>query len=231
MSKCILLFDTETTGLFPKDSTADLAKFPHIIQLSYILYDIESYTTVEVFNHYVKIDDAVPIPAEVSQITGITHEKCVNEGLPIEDCIRAFRDAYNRAELVVAHNLSFDLKMIQCELKRIIKTSLFHCVSAEEKEDVLGYINMFKRDKPTYCTMVKSVDVCKIPVKDSTTRMKYPKLAELYKTLFAEDAIPTSLHNSMTDVLVCLRCYIHLSGLGELSSAKFSTMLRAHQVV
>ena len=231
MTKCVLLFDTETTGLFPKDNSTDLSKFPHIIQLSYILYDVDSYTTVEVFNHYVKLDESVPISAEVSQLTGITREKCDTEGLPIEYCIRAFRSAYNRAELVVAHNLSFDLKMIHCEMKRLIKQKLYNCISAEEKEDVLGYINLFKMDKPTYCTMVKGVDICRIPVKDSATRMKYPKLAELYKTLFTEDTIPTSLHNSMTDVLVCLRCYVQLSGVGEISSTKFSSMLRANQVV
>ena len=230
MTKCILLFDTETTGLFPKENTANLSKHPHIIQLSYILYDVDSYTTLEVFNHYVKLPDSVVLSTEVSKLTGITREKCDAEGIPIEDCIRAFRSAYNRAELIVAHNLSFDLKMIHCELKRIINTRLLRCITPEDNADVLGYINMFKMDKPTYCTMVKGVDICKIPVKDSATRMKYPKLAELYKTMFTGEEVPTSLHNSMTDVLVCLRCYMQLSGSGELTSTKFSSMLRANHV-
>ena len=35
--------------------------------------------------------------------------------------------------------------------------------------------------------------------------IKYPKLMELHKHLF--NTIPDGLHNSMVDVLVCLRCY------------------------
>jgi hypothetical protein len=37
---------------------------------------------------------------------------------------------------------------------------------------------------------------------------KWPKLSQLYFALFGEN--PDGLHNSMMDVLVCLRCYLKM---------------------
>ena len=52
--------------------------------------------------------------------------------------------------------------------------------------------------KPIYCTMMSTTKLCKLN--------KWPKLEELHRFLFKEDA--KGLHNSMIDVIVCLRCYI-----------------------
>ena len=35
---------------------------------------------------------------------------------------------------------------------------------------------------------------------------KYPKLCELYKILFKRE--PNGMHNSLVDILLCLRCYM-----------------------
>ena len=58
------------------------------------------------------------------------------------------------------------------------------------------------------CKYVKDlVEICKqIKVsQNGNTYYKYPKLMELHQHLF--DEIPDGLHNSMVDVLACLRCY------------------------
>jgi hypothetical protein len=56
--------------------------------------------------------------------------------------------------------------------------------------------------------MKNSVDLCKIPVtsKEGEVYFKYPKLSELHQHLFK--SVPDGLHNAMTDVLACLRCYV-----------------------
>jgi hypothetical protein len=41
-------------------------------------------------------------------------------------------------------------------------------------------------------------------------RRKFPKLAELFATLFETETPPQNLHNSMVDVLVCLKCYLKM---------------------
>jgi hypothetical protein len=48
-------------------------------------------------------------------------------------------------------------------------------------------------------------------LKNETIQKKYkkwPKLSELYFAMFHEN--PDGLHNSMMDVLVCLRCYLKM---------------------
>ena len=56
--KNILIFDTETTGLPEKDATVfQHKKWPYIIQLSYVLYNLES-NDFKYRNDYIKIDDS-----------------------------------------------------------------------------------------------------------------------------------------------------------------------------
>jgi hypothetical protein len=87
----------------------------------------------------------------------------------------------------------------------------------------------------SYCTMMSSIKLCAIKVekekqvtqpsapitntettttsvvKEKKTYNKWPKLSELHKHLFHEEA--TGLHNSMMDVLVCLKCYLKMNTL------------------
>jgi hypothetical protein len=46
-------------------------------------------------------------------------------------------------------------------------------------------------------------------IKEKKTYNKWPRLSELHKHLFHEEA--TGLHNSMMDVLVCLKCYLKMT--------------------
>jgi hypothetical protein len=57
----VLVFDTETTGL-PTErnaSISDLKVWPHIVQLSYILYDIDEKKIIKCQDHIIKIDPAI----------------------------------------------------------------------------------------------------------------------------------------------------------------------------
>ena len=52
----LLVFDTETNGL-PKninDSIFNSSSFPHMLQLSYILYETDNYTIIKSSNKYIK---------------------------------------------------------------------------------------------------------------------------------------------------------------------------------
>jgi DNA polymerase-3 subunit alpha len=218
----ILFFDTETTGLIPNGAMS-IDQYPHIIQLSYILYDTQTDTTVETFNQYVRLAPKVVISDIITTLTGITREMC-NHGIPIVDCLRSFRNAYLKADLLVAHNMKFDLEMIRCEIKRYIQP-LFSTSSTYDIDDVTAFMNMFKRNKPTYCTMLKSTELCDIRKTPDSNYKKYPKLSELFQKLYADESLPANLHNSMTDVLVCLRCYMHMTGMKEITRAEFNDML------
>lgn len=54
----------------------------------------------------------------------------------------------------------------------------------------------------------------------TNTRKKFPRLNELYCKLF-EDALPENLHNSIVDVLVCLRCFLKIRVVKDISANEF----------
>jgi hypothetical protein len=58
--------------------------------------------------------------------------------------------------------------------------------------------------------MQETIELCGIEMKDKYGRSykKFPKLVELYQKMF--DVTPKNLHNSLNDVIVCLRCFIKL---------------------
>ena len=64
-----------------------------------------------------------------------------------------------------------------------------------------------------FCTMKKGTDLCNIIVEskmpNGKPRKKWPKLNELYQHLFPGQEVK-GFHNSMIDVLACLRCYLKM---------------------
>jgi hypothetical protein len=58
--------------------------------------------------------------------------------------------------------------------------------------------------------MQESIDLCAIKAKDKFGREynKFPKLSELHMHLF--QTTPNGLHNSLIDILITLRCFMHL---------------------
>jgi hypothetical protein len=51
-------------------------------------------------------------------------------------------------------------------------------------------------------------------------RLKFPSLNELYRKLF-DTPLPTDMHNSMIDVLVCLRCFLKVRLAKDMTENEF----------
>ena len=68
------------------------------------------------------------------------------------------------------------------------------------------------------------VEVAPLP---KPPKKKFPRLNELYSKLF-EGALPTDLHNSIVDVLVCLRCFLKVRGVTEMSELEFQTLIEKY---
>ena len=223
----ILVFDTETTGLPERNSSIyDTHKWPHILQLSYILFDMDSNVLITHKNDYVAISSTVEISEESTKIHNISRETCNRLGKHIRQVLNEFNICLQKADLIVGHNISFDKRMIFVECHRNKIPQYF-----------THYDCGNKIQKPEYCTMKKSVELCKLPYKtklpeiqpmdfgpmdvdpgviepppDETKitkiRYKYPTLHELYFTLF--NLTPQNLHNAMVDILITLRCYVKI---------------------
>lgn len=63
-----------------------------------------------------------------------------------------------------------------------------------------------------------------IPV---SNRKKFPRLNELYSTLF-DSVLPSDLHNSIVDVLVCIRCFLKVRNLPEMTDTEFQLLVETH---
>lgn len=184
----VLVFDTETTGL-PKGKNPSIYKtelWPHIIQLSYIVYCSEENNLLTVEDDYIKISDDVIIEEGSQAIHKISREKLNKKGISIEESLQKFNSWSEKCDLLVGHNVSFDKRMVMVE-------------------GIRNKIRMNIQD--TYCTMKQSTEICKIEREfpDGTKYFKYPSLSELYEHLF--NHIPKNTHNALIDILICMRCF------------------------
>jgi DNA polymerase III epsilon subunit-like protein len=202
----ILILDTETTGL-PKAkmiTEKTLHLWPHVVQFSYVIYNNESNTLLKTVDHIIKVPDHVVISEENSNIHGITDTISKTSGRDIQYVLSEFMEDYNNADIVVAHNMEFDFNIIKVEFMRQIYNDK---QTVSEKEKLTQNLNSLKGSKKLCCTMQESIELCNIKAlsKDGKEYVKFPSLSELHKHLFS--VVPKKLHNSLNDVLICLRCF------------------------
>ena len=203
----LLIFDVESTGLLP---TKPSDKSPYITQLSFVVYNLLENKLIKRYNAYIQIPESIEISEKITQITGISREILDEKGIDITIALEQLYDAYCRADIVVAHNLDFDSKLIEIETKRNYNRF-------ENKENNLFILWMFGNNEiykkltniQMKCSMKMSIDLCNIErINSNGIYKKFPTLCELYEKLF--HIKPENLHNSMIDVLVCLRCYLKM---------------------
>lgn len=193
----ILFFDTETTGLPPKNNikkTKWYNDYPNIVQLSWILYNEKNNKIVSTHDYIIKLENNKQIPFSSTKIHGITNKKMNEFGVDIKTVLQLFIQDMDSSKMIVAHNMQFDILMLKAEMLRNYGVNYFDINKKKE-----------------YCTMMNSIELCKIRKVNRYGRIfhKYPKLVELHIFLFG--TTPKNLHNSFNDVLVCLRCFYKLT--------------------
>lgn len=232
----ILVFDVETTGLLPKmhknGEKPYLNEYPYILQLSFVLYNTLLKKIESKHDYYIKIPSDIIISEKITELTGITREISDKKGVNIVEALDAFYTEYTKCGCVIGHNVDFDKTMIKVELQRNIEEINRKYPYCMNLFNLLYEQNMGIR---SYCTMLSSIKLCAIKVekepptqshiigpnteitkeitKEKKTYNKWPKLSELHKHLFHEEA--TGLHNSMMDVLVCLKCYVKMTTISH----------------
>ena len=209
----VMAFDTETTGFPPKVNRSNgkpfptISEYPYILQLSFVIYDLNTQNIVQEYNKYVKIPDDVIIPEKSFEVHGINKQTCNLLGIPIEDVLEDFYRAYMSVDRIVGHNLSFDRKMVEIEVLRSDVTTRFPDI-VWIFSDTWNDIN----DVDLICTMAKGKDLCNLYMTNEKTGVrwkKFPKLSELHFALF--DFVPGDLHDALVDTKICLRCYLKMA--------------------
>jgi DNA polymerase-3 subunit epsilon len=187
-----LFFDTETTGL-PRNWKApvtDLNNWPRLIQLAYLYYD-KNGNKISGGDYIIK-PEGFTIPLDASRIHGITTQKAINEGKSLSSVLQIFKSLVDQADILVAHNISFDEKIVGAEFLRA------------------GMTNPLP-PKRKICTMETTTNFCAI---DGPYGYKWPKLSELhyklFKTVFEES------HNAAADINATVKCFWELKRIGKI---------------
>jgi DNA polymerase III epsilon subunit-like protein len=154
------------------------------------------------YDAIVKLKPYNVISKDSIEFHGITQEISESKGINIDTVLFTFITDMRNADMIVAHNVEFDLNMIRVELLRLEQSALVN-VDLELRKAI------FEDQTNFYCTMKESVDLCKIEKENSRGKYyKFPTLAELHKHLFAVE--PKHLHNSFHDILCTIRCFIKM---------------------
>lgn len=164
-----LVFDTETTGLPLWKEPSDHPDQPHVVDIAWTLF-AEDGSEIERFDAIINPGPHVVIPDELAALHGITTERARDEGVAPLGVFERFVDVMGRTSLVVGHNVSFDLRMMRIMGAR----------HTGEK---------YENDRPTFCTMRSSTNVCRILKEKPRTDKdwKWPNLTEAVRFFFDEE--------------------------------------------
>jgi formylglycine-generating enzyme required for sulfatase activity len=130
------------------------------------------------------------IPEDASRVHGITTERANKEGIALATVLQLFNSMINQAEVLVAHNMNFDEKIVGAEFLRL---GMENPVPAKRK----------------ICTMESATNFCAL---SGPYGYKWPKLAELHEKLFQtgfEEA-----HNAANDINATAKCFWELKRIG-----------------
>lgn len=186
----ILVFDTETTGLPVRGAAVDDPAQPHLVQLAALLLD-DNLT--EMASLSLIVNPGFPIPLEASRIHGITDEVAQRAGVPQRTALLLYAELHMRADIVVAHNIRFDMQVMR--------------TAAARTEICLG------SGVVPYCTMNASAALVGLPPTERMlaagyNRPKPPSLSECIRHFFDEDLV--GAHDALVDVRACARIYRRL---------------------
>lgn len=194
-----LIYDTETTGLPIFKEPSEGVNQPHIVDLHARLYNDQG-ELVEFMDTLVKPDGWI-IPDDVIAVHGITNEMANDLGIPESEAIDQFIALHEKAAKRVAHNVSFDDRIIRIALMRF------------RGED---FANWFK-EQPNFCTCNTTTQIVKCPPSEKMIaagrgkQFKMPNVSEalLY---FTGDKLMDA-HRAMPDTIACARIYHKMHGI------------------
>ena len=173
----IIFVDTETNGV-PKDSSAsfkNIDNWPNITQIAWIVYNKDG-SFISASNYAISEDENFNLISATDYVP-----KTI---LPIHLILDQFLDSLSQCDVIVGHNIEYDVQVILCELYRYGKST-----------DNLSSMRQF-------CTMKNAVKICGFDTKNGA---RYPKLQELYSKLFHQPF--DNAHDAYCDIKATADCY------------------------
>lgn len=151
----IIFFDTETTGLKPGN----------ICQLSYILVNTDVSPNSTIGKNFFFTVDYIEPSAEKVHGFSVEDLNKLSSGKHFKDRLKEFFTDFQNADILIGHNVNFDIKFLLSELETCGK-----CINPSH----------------IFCTMKYYKDICNL--KNSRNELKAPKLKEVVKFLNIEES-------------------------------------------
>lgn len=195
-----LFYDTETSGLPLFSEPSEDPRQPHIVQLGACLVDLDTRKTVSSLDVIIR-PDGWTIPDDVAAIHGITTEYARAVGIPEHTAVDLFLAMWSRARERIAHNESFDARILRIAIKRHIDS--LDPNAAVPKSDA------WKTGKAR-CTQIISTPILKLP---PTEKMKAARrfhhksanLGEAFQFFTGQPLV--GAHSAMVDVQACMAVF------------------------
>lgn len=139
----ILPFDTETTDMPLWKEPSDSENQPHLVQLAALLVNSYTREVTQEMDVIIRPDGWTwGADSEAFKAHGITVERAMDEGIPEVEALEMFMALHSQCEMRVAHNSTFDNRILRIALKRYMPD----LVSDEEWKDKSRY----------YCTLMNA---------------------------------------------------------------------------
>jgi DNA polymerase III epsilon subunit-like protein len=190
----VVYFDTETNGL-PKSrggSDTDIKNHPEPVEIAWQIWEDGKLVKRRVA--LIKPDPSIVWDAGSAMIHKIYKQFALDNGTPGADVFTEFKTDCRSCDVIIAHNLAFDLPVVKCACLRLWTTDLdFSWLPAKQ-----------------ICTMKLTTGVCKLPFVNSKFPRregdyKQPRLAELHTYLFGNEGTYDA-HRASSDVDCLVAC-------------------------
>jgi DNA polymerase III subunit epsilon len=191
----VLIFDTETTGLVERRLSHDAEVQPDIVQIAALLCEGEGdgFKTISSLSLIVQ-PMGKQISAGAAKAHGISQGEANRLGVPATDALRLFLAMVDKADTLVAHNLSFDAL--------VMRTAFYRALGIDMRDHL--------QNKRAFCTMRAMTPVCKIlsPRAKHSTDFKWPTLTESYHYFFNRPL--DGAHDASVDTRACAEIYFEI---------------------
>jgi DNA polymerase-3 subunit epsilon len=112
-----VVFDTETTGLI-ENHTLRLVMQPEIIEFACVAVDWQGLEIIAEYSFLIKPRLVTALPEETTKRTRLAYEDFTGKPF-FSDVSGSIRVELETADIVVGHNLAFDMEMVDIEMERI----------------------------------------------------------------------------------------------------------------
>lgn len=180
-----LTFDTETSGLPLFKEPYHDPRQPWVMQLTAVVSD-----DTRVYHTYSTLirHDGRDADQGAIDVHGLTLDMCKQFGASEERAIAEFGRMLMGVDLLVGHNIKFDMLLLCGMYHRVLPTFIPNLLAI-----------------PTCCTMSESTNLLKLPGRYG---YKWSKLTELHGALFNGEEFDA--HDALADVMATRRCFYEL---------------------